>query len=569
MEGNSALPPALRDHLTRQVRQYETTFQSSNGRPMTDHDWMRFEERATAAASSKGGKGCGNKTHTSMPGKLALLAWQKLRAAGWKRTFNATAHHKRRNSLDPPILVAGRYKPPDLKSKFENSVIRQISKDSGNNNNHLTQSKKKQRRLKEIETEKIMAGIERNKFRRRSADLVKAVPDAAGIVINRQQKEQKENDDYSNSSRAPTDFIKPHQSKLAAAATVFGPAAQQCNSRKLVSGDDATAAASLNDSSVIKGQSSCCHQPPLQQTCQQEGSDLNFEQPDNNSKKSGGSSRLVNDAIDINFTSTDDCVKQTDTVTTTTLGLGSMISSPRRRQHLEDHLSSPDGAAVSESHPTNNCSSSVINNNNLTLSRPDIIPSLSASSGCGAVSNVALPTSMFNSSIPHFQSSAASINAPPPGCGEGWGMRVSNAFKNTSIWKSVEESAAVMTDEEPRVPAGNEKDATGGKNDMSEPNTAAAAGTLFQREKKEHQHLRHNSIGDDSQESNNRLCHVNDVDDNAGTGGDGASNSRVQYRTPQIDGSVCDVKRDRKGGGNKVPLSVSDNFVRMDLRRKG
>ncbi len=569
MEGNSALPPALRDHLTRQVRQHETIFQSSNSRPMTDHDWMRLEERATAAASSKGGKGSGNKAHTSIPGKLALLAWQKLRAAGCKRTLNATAHHKRRNSSDPPILVAGRYKPPDLKSKFEYSVIRKISKDSVNNNNHLTQSKKKQRRLKEIDAEKIMAGIERNKFRRRSAHLVKAVSDAAGIVINQQQKEQNENDDYSNSSRAATDFIKPHQSKLAAAATVFGPPVQQCNSRKLVSGDDATAAASLNDSSVIQRQSSCCHQPPLQQTCQQEGSNLNFKQLHNNSKKSS-SSRLVNDTKDINFTSTDDCVKQTDTVTTTTLGLGSIMSSPKG-QPLEDHLSSPDGAAASESRPINNCSSSVVNNNNLTLSRPDIIPSLSASGGGGAVSDVVLPTSMFLSSIPYFQLSAASTNAPPPGFGEGWGMRVSNALKNTSIWKSVEESAAVMTDEEPRVPVGNKKDATGGKSDMSESNTAAAAGALFQREKKEHNHLRYNNIGNNSQESNNRLCHVNDVDNNAATGGGGASNSSVQYRTPQTDGSGsgCDIIRGRKGGGNKVPFSVSDNFVRMDLRRKG
>ncbi len=611
MEGNSALPPALRDHLTRQVRQHETMFQQSNGRPMTDNDWVCLEERTKAAASSKGGKSGRKNTHISMPGKLALLAWQKLRAAGCKRTLNTTAHLKRRNSSsDPPILAARRCNPPDLKSKFEKNALlrRKITADGGNNysNHHLTESSnKKQRRLKEIETEKILAGIEQNKFRRRSAHLAKAVSDAAaGIVTNQQQKKQKENDeDYSNPPRAPppvpqTEFIQPRQSELVpAASTVFGPAPQPCDSRKSVSGDSGTAAASLNDSSVIKGQSvSCSHRPhPLQRsTCQQERSDdLDLKQLYNTSKTSSdgsNSSRVVNDAIDMNFASTDDCVKQTDKVTATnTLGLSSrMNAAPRMMQTLEDHSPSPDGASVSENnHPiNNNCSFSANNTgNNLPLSnRPAIVPLLPSGCDGGTGSDVTLPTSMFNSSTPHFQLSAASINAlPPPGFGGGWGMRVSNAFKNSSTWKSIQASSKVMTNEEPRAPAvRNQKGATtatGGKNDKLDehnPATSGSSASSFQSEtKKEHQqHLRCNSIGDGSQESNNMSsCNVNDAENSSAGAGGGVTNGSVQqHTTSKIDDTPgCNVIRGRKGsgGGNKVPFSVSDNFVRMDLRRKG
>ncbi len=542
MEGNSDLPRALRDHLTRQICQHEALFQSSNGRPMTEHDWIQLEERE--AAFKGGRKGCRNSKNggTSMSGKLALLAWKKLRSAGCKRTLYATAHHKRRNSSDA-ILVAARYRPPEEKSKFELSIARQVSNTRDGGIDHLTQSKKKQR-LKEVETEKIKTGMERNRFRRRSAHLVKAAADAAGILVDNDSHQQSENDHHSNLSKT---VIKP-QSKP---ATVFGPdAGQSSHRRKLVSG---TVTASPDDSIVIKGQQSCCQPPPLQQTCEQEA---NGGLKNLNQGKSKHFHPLNDAGGNNNFTSKDDdCVKQKDQKTTsTTLG---RILQPMEQQHLDHHLPSPDdGAASSESFPLTDCCSSNANNNNLLRSRPDIIiPSLSTSSD--DVSNVLLPTStiLHSSAAQHFQSSsyASSISAAPPGSlGEGWGMRVSHALENTLIWKSVGD-AVLMTDES-RVTE-NGKRGMGGKREISVPITFTGTTTnLLQKCEKEPQKQRTRL------ESNNNIRRWDNNNDSSSTVA--ASNNR--------DGG--DSGRGIRGkcnGENKLP-SVSDNFIRMNLRnRKG
>ncbi len=504
MEGKNnnsvILPPALRDHLTRQVRQQEAIFQSSNGRPMTEHDWMRLDEKAAASSSlSKGGGKCGRgnnrMTNKSMPGQLALLAWKKLRSAGWKRTMcTTTAHHKRRNSSDPILVAAAaRYRPPEKKSKFERSIIQQVF--CGREDDYLAQSKKKQR-LKEAETEKIKEGVLRKHFRRRSAHLLKAAVDAAADIV---VENENENHDLNSSKKT---VIEPRRN-LAAAMTmmVCGPAEEQ---PQVIHSDDpgTDTLPSSDDFSVMKGQQSLQQQQTFHQ---QKDSNL-MHHKSRNCTLFDDQTRNNN-----NFASQADCVERTNDETMMTTSLDS--NAPPPMHHHVNHLPLLDGGGAASER------------------RPDVIPLLSAGDAVSAV----------HSAVPHLQSPAL-ISSSSSGLGEGWGMRVSYAFQNTSIWKSVQDSAAMMgtEEDEPRA-MGNMKNGAGERDEeVLVPNTAIAIDEASSSLK---------SGGKEQQQYHVRRR------------GGGISTTTTSQ---QAISTNCNVQN--KGGRNKV---VGDNFVRMDLRKKG